>query len=562
MVFDSRRWVFAIVGVTLLAGVIDESSARCVRGAEYTQSDAVRQRYPDPAQRFDTPGFAVGKAGYTTHAEMMAYLEALGDRSDRMLMRIAGHSQERRVLPALFFSDSGRFGPTQLRRLSRPVVLLLGQLHGNEPAGGEAMLAVARELAEGELASLLDRITVVIVPRLNPDGAHYFWRGTASCVDINRDHLKLDLPETMALRRLTTALPPDVVVDAHEFSVATRWLQKFGAIQSYDVMTAHATHPNIHRGLTETAERVFGRGIARDVARAGYSHFWYYTTAYNPKDKRVVGGGTVPDIGRNYAGLANALSLLVETRGVGIGRDSYARRVHTQYVALASILRSTAEHAGAIREATSAARADTVRLGAAPNPADRVAVTLKTPARRETLEMLDPDSAETRAIEVDWVDPREAVPALTRQRPYAYLVLPSQTEVTRRFMMAGLTLRRLTKPTELEVERFEVTERRQGAVFVEGHLRSTVTTEVLKGKRLFPAGTYVYSMAQPAANLLVAALEPESSSSFVALGVVPADKRGVANPQEAAPSELPIYRVVSAVPLETEPSMAPSPAQR
>jgi len=557
-----RPLTFAVLALALCAGPANPASARCVRGAEYTQSDAVKRRYPDPPVQFDTPAFAAGKTGYTTHAEMMAYLEALAGRTDNMLVRVAGHSQERRAVPAVFFTNAGRFAPSELQRLDRPIVLLLGQLHGNEPAGGEAMLALAQSLAEGELKPLLDRISVVIVPRANPDGAHYFWRATASCVDINRDHLKLDLPETMALRRLTLALEPDIFVDAHEFSVATRWLQKFGAVQSYDFLMAYATHPNVDPRLTAMAQRVFSPGIAREVDRAGYSHFWYYTTSYNFKDKRVAGGGTVPDIGRNHAGLGNALSLLVETRGVGIGRDSYARRVHTHYVVLASILKTAAEHAAEVREVTRAAREDTVRRGADPAPEDRVAITLKVPSRQQALEMVDPASGEPRAVEVEWLDPREATPALTRPRPYAYLVLPSQTELVRRLMMSGMDLRRLTRPTELEVESYEVTERRQGAVFVEGHIRSTVTTEVRSRKRLFPAGTYVYSMAQPGANLLVAALEPESSSSFVALGIVPADKRGLANPQLAAPSELPIYRVVRPVALETVPPMRPETETR
>jgi hypothetical protein len=59
-------------------------------------------------------------------------------------------------------------------------------------------------------------------------------------------------------------------------------------------------------------------------------------------------------------------------------------------------------------------------------------------------------------------------------------------------------------------------------------------------------------MSQPGANLLVAALEPESAAGFVSLGIVPADKRGLANPQEAAPSEVPIFRLMRPVPLETQ----------
>lgn len=525
--------------------------AQCARGSEYAQSEALRARYPDPALTFDTPAFAPGKTGFTTHEEMTAYLDRLAGRSRSMVVRTIGLSQEGRTLPALFFTRAGAFGSSQLQKLDRPVVLVVGQLHGNEPASGEAMLVLARALAEGELNPLLDRISVVIVPRGNPDGAHHFWRGTASCVDINRDHLKVDLPETAALRRTTRALEPDIVIDAHEFSVATRWIEKFGAVQGYDVLSAHATHPNVDPRLTAMADKVFGAGVARDAAAAGYSHFWYYTTAYNPKDRRVSGGGSAPDIGRNYAGLQNALSFLVETRGVGIGRDSFARRVHGQYVAIASILRTAAEYAREVREVTRAARLDTVARGREPAVGDQVTITLKTPARRETLTMADPVTGEDRRVEVEWMDPREAVPALTRARPHAYLVLPSHTEVVRRLIYSGIEVRRLTEDTELEVESYEVTERRQGAVFVEGHIRSTVATETQLRKRLFPRGTFVLPMAQPGANLLVAALEPESSSSFVALGIVPTDRRGLANPQEAAPSEVPIYRLLRPVKLET-----------
>jgi hypothetical protein len=122
--------------------------------------------------------------------------------------------------------------------------------------------------------------------------------------------------------------------------------------------------------------------------------------------------------------------------------------------------------------------------------------------------------------------------------------------------MSGVEVRRLEQPTELEVESFEVTERRAGNVFVEGHIRSAVTTEVRVKKRVFPVGTLVYAMAQPAANMLVAALEPESQSSFVSLGMIPTDRRGLANPQEAASSEVPVFRLMRPVRgLRTDPPM-------
>jgi hypothetical protein len=545
----------ALLVLALTAASAGPAWPQCARGPEYTQSDAVKRRYPDPPVKFDTPAFTRAKAGYTTHDEMVDYLEALSSRTDNMRVRVAGYSQEGRALPALVFTNARRFLPVELQRLERPVVTLVGQLHGNEPAGGEAMLVLARALADGELKPLLDRITVVIVPRANPDGAEYFWRATANCVDINRDHVKVDLPETAAIRRVTSELPPDVFIDAHEFSVATRWVEKFNVLQAYDFMMAYATHPNVDPRMSEMSDRVFSRAIVRDVGAAGYSHFWYYTTGYDVADKRVAGGGAAPDIGRNYAGLQNALSFLVETRGVGIGRDSFARRVHTQYLVLASLLKTTADNAAEVRSLTRAAREDTVRRGREAKAEDQVAVTLRMPMRKQSLAMADPASGEVRQVEVDWIDPREALPGLSRSRPYAYLMLPSHADIARRLALSGIQVRRLKEAAEIEVETYDVTDRRQGSVFVEGHIRSTVTTEVQTRKRVFPRGTYVFAMAQPSANILVAALEPESPSSFVSLGLVPSDKRGLANPQEGAPSELPIYRLMRAVILDTQPSM-------
>ena len=134
----------------------------------YQQSEAVKQRYPDPPVRFETPGFAPGRADFTTHEEMMAFITGLQRRADNLQVRIAGQSLEGRAIPALVFSNARATSPADLLRLKRPVVLLVGLQHGNEPAGGEAMLALARELAVGPLKPLLDRITVVIVPRANP----------------------------------------------------------------------------------------------------------------------------------------------------------------------------------------------------------------------------------------------------------------------------------------------------------------------------------------------------------------------------------------------------------
>ena len=184
-------------------------------------------------------------------------------------MRIVGASQEGRAIPMLIFSNSGLSAPADLIRLNRPIVFLQGLQHGNEPAGGEVMLALAKDLANGPLKPLLDRITVIIMPRCNPDGAYYFTRTPARGIDVNRDHIKMDLPETVALHQAINDFQPEVFVDAHEFSVATRWLEKFNKILAYDLTLLYATNPNVPVALTALAETCTGAiSCARSSAPA------------------------------------------------------------------------------------------------------------------------------------------------------------------------------------------------------------------------------------------------------------------------------------------------------
>lgn len=543
---------FRLLLTTLLALAVlhaPQSQAQFDPERAYKQSAEVRQHYPDPQTVYDTPGFKPGRTDFTSHEEMLAFVEDLARRSDVVKVRRIGASQEGRVMPVLVLSGDGVQTGAQARRLGRPVVVMAGLQHGNEPAGGEAMLALAQELATGRLRPLLDRLTVVIVPHSNPDGAYYFRRSPYSTVDINRDHVKVDLPETRAIHRVVNEFEPQLFIDAHEFSVANRWIEKFGTLQSYDLLVQYATNPNVHPSLTALADGKFLPGFREAAGRAGYSHFWYYTTSYNMKNLRVSMGGTTPDIGRNFAGLQNAVSFLIESRGVGIGRENFGRRVHSHVMAITGLLDTAAVNARELMDTVAAARADTVRRGRDPQPGDMVAVTIKSPVIKQKLAMRDPQSGATREIEVDWSNSLAAAPDIARTRPWAYVMLPVFHDVAERLKLSGIEVRRLNSPVELDVETYQVTDRKAGATYIEGRITSRVTTEIVARRVRFPAGSHVVPMAQANAGVVAVALEPESPSSFVSFGMIPVDKKG--SPATAsAPSEIPVYRVPHPVELE------------
>jgi hypothetical protein len=380
------------------------------------------------------------------------------------------------------------------------------------------------------------------VPRANPDGAARFTRVTANGTDINRDHVKFDLPETVAVHRAMNAYQPQVVVDCHEFSVYNRWIQKWGLINAYDMTLIYATNPNVPAELTRFADEVFRTRVTAALDAAGYRHGWYYTTSYRENDRRVQMGGLAPDISRNTFGLQGSVSFLLETRGVGIGRDHYLRRVHTHVVALEAMLRATADNGDQVMRAVANTR-DAIARNAAAAP---MVVTSRQKSVERTLAMLDPVTGTDRPLTVAFEDSLDAEPLLVRPRPFAYILPPAYRDLVQRLALNGVAVERLTRPAILDVESYRVIDKDVAATTVEGHVRVTVRTDLVRRRVSFPAGSFVVRMAQPNALLAAVALEPESASSFVTIGAIPVDKSGTV---EGASSEVPVYRVPAATPM-------------
>ena len=119
------------------------------------------------------------------------------------------------------------------------------------------MLVIAQELATGRLATLLDRINIVVWPRVNPDGVLKQQRVSASGIDINRDHLLLRTPEAQAEAQLLRDYAPVAVIDAHEYTVGGRFVDKFGAVQKFDALVQYAMTANLPEFITKASEEWF-----------------------------------------------------------------------------------------------------------------------------------------------------------------------------------------------------------------------------------------------------------------------------------------------------------------
>ena len=405
-------------------------------------------------------------------------------------------------------SGLGRTDPASLE--ARPTVVLIGQQHGDEPAGGEALLVIARELAPGGLLEpLLDRINVVLVPRANPDGAAIGQHATANGVDMNHDHLLLTTPEAQALARLVRNYRPIAVLDAHEYPAAGNFLAKFHAVTRYDALLQYATTANEPEFITKAAREWFRAPMVDALRTQGLTSDWYATTSADPQDLRVSMGGAQPGTGRNANGLKNAVSLLVATRGADIGRAHIQRRVHTQVTAIASVLRSTVERAADLEKVRSYVARDVsaqachgqVTLEAAPTPG------------QHDLALIDPGTGADRTVRVEWDSSLELRTLKARARPCGYWIAPTETTAVERLRLLGLQVMRVAESGSVLADTYTETARRPAP-----GADDTVNVEVTPTRAAIdvPAGSYYVPLNQPLANLAVAALEPDTQGSYFA----------------------------------------------
>ena len=483
---------------------------------------AVAARFPDPAVAYSTPGLGAQRRAFTTNAELAQWLQSLADTAPhgptRTRLLQLGTSQRGEPILGLLATRAAGTEPAQLDASTRPTVVLVGQQHGDEPAGSEALLVIGREIAQGLLEPLLDRINVIIIPRANPDGAAAGTRVTANGVDMNRDHLLLNTPEARALAQVINDYRPILVVDAHEYTVVGRYLQKFNAIQRYDALLQYATTANYPEFLTKASQEWYHQPMTAALKAQGLTSDWYYTTSSNLEDKRISMGGTQPDTGRNVNGLKNTVSLLIETRGVGIGRMHIQRRVHSQVTAIASALRSTAERAGNLEQVRSFVARDT---SAQACRGQIVVEAAATPTQRE-LDFLDPDTGADRPIRVDWNSSLTLRPTKTRARPCGYWLSAQSTPAVERLKLLGLQVMRVAESGTALADTYQETAREAGErQDVRGTIAdsaSIVRVQVtpLRSAIDVPAGSFYVPLSQPRAHLAVAALEPDTQNSYFA----------------------------------------------
>lgn len=101
-------------------------------------------------------------------------------------------------------------------------VFLWSQMHGDESTATMAIFDIFNflksDVFQAEKRSLLKKVRIHFLPMLNPDGAEDFKRRNALGVDINRDALRLQSPESRTLKAVRDSLDADFGFNLHDQS--------------------------------------------------------------------------------------------------------------------------------------------------------------------------------------------------------------------------------------------------------------------------------------------------------------------------------------------------------
>jgi hypothetical protein len=481
----------------------------------------------------------------TSHYDdVRQFLDSLHKIGAPLAFGSIGMTTEGRDIPYVVASRPVVSSPSEAKRLGRPIVYVQGNIHAGEVEGKDALLALIRDLTFAPKPDALDSVVLVAVPIYNADGNERFapqsvnrteqngpelvgTRANAQNLDLNRDYVKAEAPETRASLAMFNTWDPDVFVDLHTTD---------GSFHGYALTYSPSLSP----------AAVFGGVYARDSllpvlrermrTRHGFEVFDYGN--FVSDERGLIADSSVreawatydarPRFGTNYFGIRGRIAILSEA----YSHDSLARRIASTYAFVSEILSLVAERGSSIRSLS--ARADGLPLawGRSPDSVQIVAVRSELGSPRPLdviMEELDKTGDSTltqpgvprgerrtgryRTIRMPVYD--RFTSTLDRLPPAAYVIAPQDTAVASLLRLHGIRVDRSDSAWVARGESFTIDSIIRSPRSFQGHHEMRLQGTWQRALQTLPPKSFIVSTAQPRGALVVYLLEPESDDGLV-----------------------------------------------
>lgn len=463
----------------------------------------------------------------SSHADVLGFLDSLARAtSDTRVATLTTSSEGRRV-PWVLAARPVPMGPAEAHRGGKPMVYLQANIHGGEVEGKEVAQMLLRDLTRGRLRTLLDSIVLLVVPIYNADGNERMGPGEQNRpgqngpspvgqnpsglgLNLNRDYVKLEAPETRAAAELIRIWDPDIFIDLHTTN---------GSYHGYVLTYAPGLNPNSNPATDFVRNRFLPVVRERMQRRHGQQTFSYGNFRSQDPDSLSLGWETYdprPRFGTNWMGLRGRLAVLSE----GYSNADFRTRIQATYNFVVEVLSLAVEQRSAIKslaQASSRWKVDSVAVRSmlAPPTVQPVIAEITRSAgdgtggfaRRQRTGVY-------RTIRMPVFDRFTA--ARKELLPAAYLVPPRLRPVVALLRRQGIEVDSLIQPWRGPVQAFAVESLTVGPLF-EGHRTVQVEGRWTDESRdtSTTAGWYLVPATQPLGVLAAYLLEPASEDGVV-----------------------------------------------
>jgi hypothetical protein len=513
----------------------------CAQASAPPSTAPSRSRYPGNLQRAK-PLTRAERSNFTEtsrYADVVQFVDSLRILGAKIHVGSIGKTSEGRDIPFVVASRPLVTSASEAKRLHRPIVYVQGNIHAGEVEGKEALQAILRDLLFDDRANVLDSIVLIAVPIYNADGNERFapqernrteqngpalvgTRANAQGLDLNRDYIKAEAPETVASLAMFRAWDPDVFVDLHTTD---------GSYHGYALTYAASLNPAAVFTLPYTRDTMLVELRQKMLERHGFYVFDYgnfpreqgAATAWETYDSR-------PRFGTNYYGLRGRISVLSEA----YSHDPFVRRVASTYDFVSELLSFVAANTDDIVDLTREADTRTTGWGNDPRSARSVPIrsTLSMvrsgPVRVEDVVQLGDTvryeaglrrgqkrTGGVRTVDMPIYD--RFSPTLSVPMPYAYAFPRAVGDsIVKRLVMHGVVVEELSQPVEASVASFTVDSTSVTAQPFQKHLERRINGSwSAPVQRAIPGGSFVVRTGQPLGILAMYLLEPASDDGFV-----------------------------------------------
>lgn len=499
---------------------------------------------PNPAAFPRTRPELTGYRETSHYADVRKFLDSLHALRAPLTFGSIGKTNEGREIPFVIASRPLVSTPLEAKRLGRPIVYVQGNIHAGEVEGKDALLALLRDLAFAPRPNALDSIVLIAVPIYNADGNERFAsqsvnrteqngpemvgvRPNAQSLDLNRDYVKAEAPETRASLTMFNVWDPDLFVDLHTTD---------GSFHGYALTYSPSLSP----------AAVFGGVYARDSllpvlrermrVRDGFEVFDYGN--FVSDGRGLVADTTVPEgwetydarprFGTNYYGIRGRIAILSEA----YSHDPLERRIGSTYAFVKEILSLAGEKGGAIRSLTARADSQPLAWGRSPDSLQLVPVRSELVATARMMDVIKEDLEKTgdssltqpgvhrgerrtgrfRAIRMPVYD--RFTSTMDRTPPAAYVVAPEDTAAVHLLRLHGIRVDRSDTLWTARGESFVIDTIITAQRPFQGHHEVRLKGHWERGLQTMPPKSFIVSTAQPRGALIVYLLEPESDDGF------------------------------------------------